>query len=163
VKQWLANLDPRERRWLLGGAVLLLILLVYSLAWHPFSKEVRRLEELVAEQRALAAWMEQAAREAQRLRGLRARAGNPRAGRSLLALADQTARQDGLGSAIKRVEPEGQSKVRIRLEGAGFDDLVTWLEKLQVQHGVRILSITIDRRDTPGLVDARLTLAEGGT
>ena len=161
MNKFLANLTPRERRWLLGGAGLLLVLLAYSLAWVPLSREVARLEEIVGEQRALLAWMEQAAEEAQRLRGLSSVAKRQRGHQSLLALSDQTARQAGLGGAIKRVEPEGQDKVRIRLEGAAFDDLVAWLEKLQIGHGVRIVSITVDRRDQPGLVDARLTLQAG--
>ena len=162
MKQWLARLDPRERHLVLGGGALALALLIYLLGWLPFSREVTRLREVVKEQRALAAWMEQAAREAQRLRGLQGGAAARRGSRSLLSLTDQTARQAGLGGAIKRVEPEGQDKVRIRLEGVAFDDLIRWLEKLPLDHGVRIQDIAIDRRDTPGEVDARLTLAEGG-
>ena len=163
MKDWLAQLASRERRGLLVGVGLLLAVLLYLLAWLPFSREVERLRTTVAEQRALAAWMEQAAREAQRLRRLRAASSQGRAHRSLLSLSDQTARQRGLGGAIKRVEPEGQDKVRIRLEAAAFDDLVRWLEQLQLGHGVRILRITVEARETPGLVDARLTLAEGAS
>ncbi len=162
MKQWLDRLDPRERRLVIGGGALALVLLIYLLGWLPFSRETARLREVVTEQRALASWMEQAAREARRLRGLQGGAAARRGSHSLLSLADQTARQAGLGGAIKRVEPEGQDKVHIRLEGVAFDDLIRWLEKLQLGRGVHIQSIAIDRRDTPGLVDARLTLTEGG-
>ncbi|MFQ5487022.1 MAG: type II secretion system protein GspM [Gammaproteobacteria bacterium] len=162
MNKFLANLNPRERRWVLGGGALLLALLIYTLGWLPFSREVARLQNIVSEQRALAAWMEQAAREARRLRGLSTGSTENRGRRSLLALADQTAKQAGLGNAIKRVEPEGQDKVHIRLEQAPFDDLTAWLEKLQLGHQVRIVSITIDRQALPGLVDVRLTLEAGG-
>ncbi len=163
MNKFLANLNRGERRWVLGGGAVLLVLLIYTLGWLPFSREVTRLQDIVSEQRALAAWMEQAAKEARRLRGLSAGTADSRARRSLLALTDQTAKQAGLGNAIKRVEPEGQDKVHIRLEQAAFDDLIAWLEKLQLGHQVRIVSITIDRQELPGLVDVRLTLEEGGT
>jgi len=47
------------------------------------------------------------------------------------------------------------------MEAAAFDDVISWLEKLQLQYRTRVTSITIDRQDRNGLVDVRVTL-EGG-
>lgn len=161
MKEFLANLNPRERRLVYIGGVIAAVLLFYAAVWAPLANKVERLRETVAEQQQLATWMQQASQEVQRLRKAAGSAKRPR--QSLLALADQSAKRQGLGQAIKRVQPEGQDKVNIRLEGAAFDDVVTWLEKLQMQHGVRVATITIDRQDQPGLVDVRLTLEGGGT
>jgi len=154
----LSRLADRENRWLVAGSAVALILILYGLVWVPFDNKVRQLQRSVNQQQQLADWMQQQSREVRRLRGL-ARSGAGVAGKqSLLALTDQTAKQAGLGSAIKRVEPEGQDKVRIRMEQVVFDDLIAWLEKLQRRHRIRIARISIDRQDTPGRVDARLTL-----
>ncbi len=157
MKEFLANLSPRERRLLYIGSAVAAVLLFYLTVWAPLSAKVDRLRENVAEQQRLEAWMLQAKEEVLRLR--QAAAGKiKRSRQSLLALTDQSAKRQGLAQAIKRVQPDGQNKVNIRLEGAAFDDVVTWLETLQAQHGVSVVSITVDRQDQPGLVDARLTL-----
>ncbi len=157
MKEFLANLSPRERRLLYIGSAVAAVLLFYLTVWAPLSANVDRLRENVAEQQRLEAWMLQAKEEVLRLR--QAAAGKiKRSRQSLLALTDQSAKRQGLAQAIKRVQPDGQNKVNIRLEGAAFDDVVTWLETLQAQHGVSVVSITVDRQDQPGLVDARLTL-----
>ncbi|MBK8164096.1 MAG: type II secretion system protein M [Gammaproteobacteria bacterium] len=159
MKQFIANLSDRERVLLAGGGGGALLVLLFLIAWHPFSRYVERLDDNVVAQRELRVWMQQAATEVKQLRGSApARRG---AGQSLLAVADSTARQHGLAAAMKRVEPEGTDKVRIRLEQAGFDDLTRWLELLVREHGVRIESITIDGRSQSGTVDARLALQAG--
>lgn len=159
MKQFIANLSRRERVLLAAGAGGVLLVLLFLIAWHPFSRHVDRLRDSVTAQRELRVWIQQAAAEVKQLRGSApARRGG---GQSLLAAADSTARQHGLAAAMKRVEPEGTDKVRIRLEQAGFDDMTRWLELLVREHGVRIESITIDGRNQTGAVDARLTLQAG--
>jgi general secretion pathway protein M len=79
-------------------------------------------------------------------------------GRSLLSVADSTARAGGLGPALKRVEPEGSDSVRVWLEGAPFDVLVKWLGTLSTIHGVNAETVTMERSDATGRVSARLTL-----
>jgi len=159
MKQLIANLSRRDRLLLAAGAGGALLVLLFLIAWLPFGRHVDRLRDNVAAQRETRVWMQQAAAEVKQLRGSTpARKG---AGQSLLAAADSTARQHGLAAAMKRVEPDGADKVRIRLEQAGFDDMMRWLELLVREHGVRIESITIDGRNQTGVVDARLTLQAG--
>lgn len=156
MKRLIANLSNRERVLLAVGGAGLAIVLLFLIAWLPFSRHVDRLHDTVAEQRELRLWMTRAAEEVKQLRG--AAPTRKTMGQSLLSVADSAARQHGLAAAMKRVEPEGADKVRIRLEQAGFDDMTRWLELLAREHGVRIESITIDGRGQTGIVDARLTL-----
>lgn len=156
MKELLAGLGARDRFLLALGAVLVTVALLYGVVWKPLGERVAALRVTVAEQAATHEWMQEAARE---IRQLRNRQGPARAGQtSLLSLSDRTARQHGLGPAIRRVEPEGADKVRIQLEQAAFDDITAWLENLVAREGVRIEIITVDARDQPGLVNARLTL-----
>jgi len=59
---------------------------------------------------------------------------------------------------LKRVEPEGSDSVRVWLDGAPFDVLVKWLGTLSTIHGVKAETVTLERTDTAGRVNARLTL-----
>ncbi len=165
MKAWFANLDPRERNALIFGGALLAMVLAYVLLWQPFSARAARLEQTVEEQRALKQWMQNAALEAQRLRAAQV-PGSMKAGmsgQSLLAVVDQAARQDRLGTALKRIEPEGTSIVRVWFEQAIFDDVLLWLGDLQNTYGVRITSISIDHQgSSAGSVNARVELEGGG-
>jgi general secretion pathway protein M len=156
VRQLLAQIDVRHRPFVVSGAVLTLAVLIYAALWLPFSHRVDHLTDQVKEQRALEEWMRDAAAQVVRLRGTAAT--TPTDGRSLLALVDQTAKQSQLGSAIRRVEPDGEGKVRIQLEQAGFDDVLGWLQELSRRYDVHVDNITVDRIDLPGLVNARVSL-----
>lgn len=158
MKEWLDNLESRERMMLAGGGVLLLLLVLYALVLAPFRAGYHALQESVIEQRTTAVWMQESAQTIQRLGSRGGAATQGLGGRSLLAVTDSTARAGGLGPALKRVEPEGANSVRVWLDGASFDVLIKWLVTLSTQHGVDAGSVTLERSEAAGLVNARLTL-----
>jgi general secretion pathway protein M len=161
MRQYWDNLQPRERIILLFGAGCVLLLLLYAFVWEPLSKERTRLEQSVAEQRALLAWIGDASQEVERLRGGRI-AKEGRTGESLMALVDRTAKSGGLGTHLKRLQPDGSDKVRLWLEASPFDSLVRWLKQLEEKYGVYSEGVVIDSTDNQGLVNARLVLESRG-
>ena len=78
-----------------------------------------------------------------------------------LGVVDGSARQAGLGSAMKRVKPDGKSGVRVWFEGVSFDSLVGWLATLSDQQ-VTVRSLSLERPGEPGRVNAQLTLEVAG-
>ena len=74
-------------------------------------------------------------------------------------LVDRTAREAGLGAALRDQSPNGPSGLRLRLEAASFDTLIEWLGRLQERHGVDIEAANFDATGNPGLVNASLTLS----
>ena len=160
MKNWFMNLETRERLFLLGGAAVLLLLLLYVGVWQPLWRSVDSLRDTVREERSTIQWMLSSAAE---IRGLQAGAGGQKTGlggRSLLAVVDQSARSEGLGPVLKRVEPEGNDAVRVWLENAPFDALITWIANLSRQQGVAVRAITVERVPTDGWVNSRVTLTE---
>ena len=65
--------------------------------------------------------------------------------------------ESGYDLTIRRIEAEGEG-ARLEIEDAGFPELVLWIEELERAHGLRLITIEIERRPEPGLVGARLTL-----
>ncbi|MCW8828441.1 MAG: type II secretion system protein M [Gammaproteobacteria bacterium] len=160
MKQYLMSLQSRERYTLLSGAVVLLLLLVYLLLIEPFVLELNRLEKSVAAQQQELAWMQDAVAQVQKLRA--AGSDRPRAqtGQSLLSLVDTTARELGLGAALKQLSPVGE-KVRIRLEQASFDTMLRWLGRLEQQAGVGVDTLTLERLSESGMINATVVLQPG--
>ena len=162
MKAWFMGLAPRERFMVSAATAFVSLVLIYLVVWLPLASHTARLEQGVAEQQALKQWMQRAAAEARQLRGSAAATGGD-AGRSLLAVVDETAKQAKLGPAVKRIQPEGQDLVRVSLEQAPFDDVVAWLAGLQQTQGVSVVDATLDRQPASGLVNARITLRKAAS
>jgi general secretion pathway protein M len=158
ARDWIDNLAPRERNLVYLAAGLLVVLLAYLVVVMPLQSMNARRAARVEQKSADLAWMRQVAPQAM---SAAASGGAGKSGESLVVLVDRTGRQAGLGSALRDQSPTGQNGLRLRLESAPFDVLVTWLAQLQQQHGVTIESATIDASGAPGLVNANLSLAHG--
>ncbi len=160
LKQWWHGREPRERHVLAVGAVACALMLGWGLVWHPLARAQQDLGvRLDARQQDLA-FMQSAAAQLQaspaRDRSSEAR----RQGKSLLALANDSANKAGLGPNIKRLNPLDQHRIRIEYRAANFDVLAAWLTELHGQYGIRVDELSISRASGPGEVDAHLTLSE---
>jgi general secretion pathway protein M len=160
IAAWWKGLSMREQRIVAVGGVAAAVLLGWALVWHPLAAKRSELLESVDAQRRDLAYVRVAAAEVERLRATGVRSRADRQGRSLLALADATARSAGLESALKRVEPVGATSVRVSFEFAGFDPLIAWTESLSRDYGIETTDFSADRADGVGLVNARVTLQD---
>lgn len=158
LRQWLDGLAPRERNLVYVAAAVLGIAIVYFAVVLPVTTAARQREARIEQKTGDLAWMRQVAPQ---VMAAAAAGGGAAGNESLVVLVDRTGREAGLGSAIRDQSPSGEQGLRLRLEGASFDVLVTWLASLQQQYGVRVEAATIDAASAPGLVNASLTLTHG--
>lgn len=161
LQDWFDTLKPRERAFVTGGVVLVVLVAIYTLVLGPFYAALDSRAERVARKEANLAWMRSVAGEMVALNAAAPSAAAP-TGESLVVLIDRSARECGLSSALTGQTPNGESGIRVRLEGADFDKLVVCLGRMQQMHGVTIESATIDRTGQPGLVNAGLVLMRAG-
>ena len=160
IGPWWEARAPSERRILAIGAVAAALLLGWTLIWHPLARRKAELEQAIESQRSDLAYVRAGAAEIERRRATGQRTRADRSGRSLLALADATARSGGLEGALRRVEPVNARSVRVSFEGAGFDALASWIEALAQSYGVEATDLSVDRADGIGIVNARVTLQD---
>jgi general secretion pathway protein M len=158
VRDWFDNLSERERNLVYAAGALVGVALVYLVLVLPFQTSGKKMAARVAQKTADLAWMQASAPQAMAAAGA-AQAGG--GGDSLVVLVDRTAREAGLGASLRDQSPDGNNGLRLRIEGASFDTLVTWLASLQQQHGVSIESATVGAA-APGLVNATLSLKHAG-
>lgn len=162
MNAWWQALEARERRTLAIGAVIAGLIFFYTLVWLPPQRDAAELRERIADARTDLAWMQQASTEVRALRERQPATDTPRSDRALYAVADQSARESGLGGALERVEPSGDRRVRVTLRGAGFDATVEWLDRLRRDHGLGVETATIRRTEDDGQIDAQLVLESAG-
>lgn len=160
LREWLERLAPRERWLILAAAAFAGFALVYALGLQPLYAARGRAAAEVEAQRSLLNDIEQVAR---RFGPQGAATGPaPDTGESLVVLIDRSTRERGLGTYLKRNQPEGASGVRLRLENAPFDELTGWLVDVQGRHGLAAVSASFDPSGEPGRVNANLVLERAG-
>lgn len=159
LKTWWNGRDARERRVLSIGALIVVGMLLWALVWKPLDDARRALIDSNAR---LTGDLKAMRIAATKLRGVSADgdAERARAGRSLLALTDAGIREIGLGGGLKRIEPAGDGRVRLRLEAIAFDPLTGWLEAIATEYGVRVSEMTATRTPYAGQVDVQLVLED---
>jgi general secretion pathway protein M len=147
-------LQPREQRVVAGGALTLAVLILVLGVILPLHSAVSDAVKRADSRREDYAWMQVNAAEVQSGSG----AVYNNTGEAPMVVVDRVGREAGLGSALKGTQPSG-SGVRVQLEAAPFDTLVTWLATLDQRYGLAIDSITVDRAARPGIVNANITFA----
>ncbi|RJS91762.1 type II secretion system protein GspM [Salinisphaera sp. Q1T1-3] len=161
-RDWFNGLAPRERVMVSAAAVVVLLALFYYALWSPLNTALENARTGVTAEANQARWMLGIRNEAELLRSSGANTRPAGANDSLLSIIDASSRANQLGTAVTHIQPQNDDKAVVSLQQAGFDQMVFWLQSLQTQYGITVSQATISREsDTPGQVEARLTLVRG--
>ena len=147
------GLLPREQRIVVGGAILAACLLLF-VTLLPLEKKVSAAQQRVTTKQSDLAWMRSMAPHLATLRSTTPHSGSE----SLVVLADRVARDNGIARSLSGSQPGGDGTLSVRLEQVGFDALTAWAGALLQQHGVRVVSASIEHTATAGVVSATITL-----
>ena len=161
MKQWWLARSPQDRQAIAVAAAAFFLLLLYLLLWIPFQQQIERKKMHLEGQRATLNWMQEQAAEVKLLKDRQSSGNSAGTGEALLTLVDRTAKRNQLRQFIQRLKPQGSDKVQLWVEEAPFDTLVRWLGLLVRQHGLFLESVSIERQEKSGLVNARLNLQRG--
>ena len=156
LKAWYSGLQAREQRVVAIGGAALCVLIVLGGILLPLESAVSNAVKTQLTRREDLAWIRINAPEIQA-----GGAGVSDTGEAPVVLVDRVGREAGLGSALRGTQPSGTG-VRVQLESAPFDVLVTWLATLEERYGFAIESISVDRAAKPGVVNANITFAQAG-
>jgi general secretion pathway protein M len=155
LRNWYAGLQQREQRVVGVGAVALLIIVLVAGILLPLQSALSNATKRNETKREDLAWM--------RTNGAEIRAGGGQlsadTGEPPVVLVDRVGREAGLAAALRGTQPTTNG-VRVQLEAAPFDTMLTWLDTLDRRYGLAIESITVDRAAAPGLVNASITFAQ---
>lgn len=157
MKLWLQSLEARERMFVLGGAVAVVVALFYAFVWTPLDRGHQSMQESVI------SW-ERALTEIRPMKGMQAQttsSARPQASQQTpVVVVDQTLRARGLDRALRRSQPTTSDGIRVEFENVAFDDLVLWLDDLGSQYSMQVASGSFSpgSEGARGRVNATLTL-----
>ncbi|HLW23604.1 MAG TPA: type II secretion system protein GspM [Steroidobacteraceae bacterium] len=151
-ESWYQTLQARERRMVAIGSVVLAVLVLVGGVLLPVQSATSTALRRVETRREDLEWMQRNAPEIEAAGTLRVSDDHD----PPVVIVDRVAHQDGLGEALRGTQPSPNG-VRVQLEGAPFDTVVTWISTLDSRYGLALDSITVDRGAKPGLVNANVT------
>ncbi|PTU31929.1 hypothetical protein CJD38_04390 [Stenotrophobium rhamnosiphilum] len=157
LQDWFRTLAPRERLLVSVGGVVIAITILYLGIWEPLSKAHDKRETDLAASQALAQRLEVIASTVQKAQ---ANGGGPviNNGASLLSTVDQASKSGTLGKPLSRIQPEGDSEVKVWVDAVNFEALVRWISELESRNGISIKTADVEKSTLPGTVNARLSL-----
>jgi len=159
AKKMLQRLNPREKLIVMGGAAVLLVIVLYFLAWSPLQDKQNELRASIESQKVLHKWMLNSAAEVRQLKGLGQR--KILNSSTMQSVINRTAKSALPGAVIKRIEKNRQQGVQVWIEQTAFDDMVKWIGSLQQGQGIQVESMVSERTDQVGRVNVRLVLKAG--
>lgn len=154
------GMNKREKIVSAGGALLLLLLLIYLLGVQPLRRELVKMQKAIPAKKEALAWMENGARTARELTEKRS---SVAAASSPLKTIALVAKQYGLSTKLRRVDPGENDEIKVWFEDLVFIDLLKFVRELHEKHGVEVVSFSAERLDEPGVVNARLILKAART
>lgn len=153
MNEWWLQRNARERAILLGGGLVALLVLGYSLVWEPLQQRLTLARQTVYALQQDLQWIQQAAAQLQPQRTLPTP--STRSNEPLLTLLDQSAKRQSFSLALKRIEPQGE-RVRLQFEQVDFDSLIRWLAQLERDQAISTYSLNLERSGLT--VNAQLVL-----
>lgn len=153
LRAWYAALQPREQRMLAVGGIALALIVLVGGVLMPLESAVSAAVKRAQTRREDLEWMRVNAPEIEAAGELPTDAHDPP-----VVVVDRVGREAGLGDALRGTQP-GPNGVRVQLEAAPFDTLLTWVATLDARYGLALESITVDRGARPGVVNANVTFS----
>ena len=162
LRTWYEGLAPRERVAVIVGAIAVTIAVFYYGIWRPLDGSVTEGRVRLNAQAEETRWVLGIRDEARLLQANDTGRNIQGRNDSLLSIVDATSRDNGLGEAVRRIQPDNDDQATVTLEQANFNQMLFWLRSLQRDYGVAAGQMTVTRDDESGTVQARLTLTRGG-
>lgn len=149
LTQWWRSLRSSEQQILKLAAVVLALGLFMTLIWQPMHQQLAGNQAQAQAARAQLQWLTQ---QMPLLSTAKAGTGG--------SLNDKVAQSSRLfGISVSRMQPKND-QLDLLLADVPFEQLLRWLQVLQQEHGVRLVTLEITETEQAGLVRVRRLVVE---
>lgn len=152
--RWYRGREPNERVIIAALGALLAVALLWSLIWKPVADW--QVLEANRHRNALETLEFMRANEARARQAAQGRQGSRTSSGSLMPVITRAAEAGGV--TISRLQPESDGGVSVVLQAQPFNQVLSWLARLQERNGVEVERISLDAEGRPGLVNGQLRL-----
>jgi general secretion pathway protein M len=157
MNAWWQNLPPRERRLVIGGAILIGLTILWLFIWKPLANRHQLLQQDLQDAQATYLQMQQ---QRTAILAAQGKSGTQPAntGGSLHGNVITEIKQYQLDGAGTSTEEKDKDTVILKLEGKPFDPLAQFLARMESSYAARPSRMTLKPAKGTGTVDAEITL-----
>lgn len=149
-------LPARDRLALKALVGVLIVLFLYFGLWQPAHQYKKDADAYLLQQQALLALVQENKTALSNLSKSSSTAIGLNS-QQLVSSVTNLAKQAGV--VLKRFEPSGENEIKVWVDDASFDKMMTWLSTMNKTLNVRVEQISIEKSEQVGLVSSRLTLS----
>lgn len=143
--------SPRERLLLRWGALVVVLAVLYAIAWQPLRRDIARTHESLLRERATLALLQGYADPQRSAGATQGAQGDAR------AAVERALDARGLRAAATSLEAR-EGRVSLTLGAVSFDALIALLDEVARNDHLRVMEARLTARVEPGSVRAELTL-----
>ncbi len=157
--EWYRTLSQKDRQVLHIGLLFTLLAGLYVFVYEPLELALSENEMRLALKQSEWSQLQRISQEYKALGDTKypAKSGS---NQSLLAVIDKSSAAAGVKSSIKRLTPEGEHKVRVRIEDVAFDQLIKWLITNSTVHAINAELFVTRKTEKQGRANAMILFAK---
>jgi type II secretory pathway component PulM len=150
MKERLQQLTPREKRVVFMGAIVLLLLLLYSAIYAPLTNKIDSLRRQLVKDQQLLVFMRETELTLQHYSAIKERL----SGTALLSAIERQLNEMPLKIYPAEFKQTDNNAVELTFKKINFDRLLAWWVSVSKNHHWRILQLHITQTDEAGMVSA---------
>lgn len=154
--QWYESQTPRDQLIVKCVALFVVLVILYLSTWAPAKSYMDDGVRALESRKDLLALVQENRTTLKRMAQSSASSAPTLDSQQLVSSVTNLAKRSGL--SLKRFEPSGENQVKVWVDEASFDKLVSWLGALKKSLNVSVDQISLEVEDEPGRISARLTL-----
>lgn len=157
MREWFLGLNQREQMSVMALGVAVVLYVLFQFVWTPLEQ---KRESLALQNSAVAQSLVRVDAMVSELQALRDSGASAGTRRNLTSVINQSTGR--LNLPVSRLQPNSRGEIQVRLENAGFDDLLKWLHEMEYREGLLVREVSITQGGATGRVNATVRMAQAG-
>ncbi len=158
IDKW-HQLSSRDRRILIVGGAVVIVLLFYTYAWNPLSTATTNQYQDLRRGQKLLVWMKHAMQRLERYEALGYQLPTPTK-QKLEDIVKNQFKQQHVAYHMTSIKALDKTSVGVAFTQVPFDRLITSLSQLADKDGIVVHEARVTRSSTAGLVSAKMILTK---
>jgi len=157
MREWFHGLNQREQMSVMALGVAVVLYSLFQFVWTPLAA---KRDSLAMQNTAVAESLVRVDAMVSELQALKSSGASVGTRRNLTSVINQSTGR--LNLPVSRLQPNSRGEIQVRLENAGFDDLLKWLHEMEYREGLLVREVSITQGGATGRVNATVRMAQAG-
>lgn len=156
MNKWLLRFNTREQLSLLIMSAAVALYVLFAWVWAPLDSA---RDDMALRNQSTVELLQRVDAMVSEVQALKAAGGGKARQRNLTSLINQTTRSQNL--SVTRLQPNSRGDIQVRMEGAPFDDVMTWLHVIELRERLVIQELSLTKAGGSGLINLTVRLSQG--